>query len=239
MMPPLPPASTLPTSSTPPRGISILISGSGESAMSMLALAFARQVDPAFAWANLSPSTSGFEGDVRRLLVDRSEGHVVEQVALDDLATRSARPDGLDRLLMLGPVYEDLVGRFTDYLQLPGLLQTLVCRTLSPNGGGAILLTNVDAVSPPTAVRALELPHVHETLHREGVTLLATYRGTAPDRLAQAFNEVFRVEQHIGMSWPEALLAAERGGLLPGLLAPRPLRECWSALGLCARLLPP
>jgi hypothetical protein len=205
--------------------------------MSMLALGFARRVDRTFAWANFSTSTSGLDGAVRRLFVERTEGRREEHATLSELSMPLKGPHELETFFLPDPGSRDLMDRLKAFLALPELFQTLLGHTVSSKGEGVILLTNVDAVFSAAARRTLELPELHDTLHREGVTLLVTYRGTPPGSLAHAFDEVFRVE-HLGNSWPDALLAATKSDLLPGLLAPRPLRECWPALGLCPGLLP-
>jgi hypothetical protein len=205
--------------------------------MSMLALGFARRVDRAFGWANFSASTSGLEGAVRRMLADGTEGRRVEHATLSEPSTPIEGSRELERFLIPEPGSMDLEGRLKAFLTLPELFQTLLGRTLSPKGEGILLLTNVDAVSPAAVRRTLELPTLHDTLHREGVTLVVTYRGTPPSTLPRAFDEVFQVE-HVGQSWPDALLATAQSHLLPGLVGPRPLRECWPALGLCPDLLP-
>jgi len=205
--------------------------------MSMLALGFARRVDRAFGWADFSSPTSALDAAVRRMFVERTEGRRVEHATVRELSTPSERPHELESFLIPDIGSRDLEGRLKAFLALPGLFQTLLGRTLSSKGEGVLLLTNVDAVSSAAAGKTLELPALHDTLHREGVTLLVTYRGTPPGSMTHAFDEVFRVE-HLGKNWPDALLAATQGSLLPGLLAPRPLRECWPALGLSPELLP-
>jgi hypothetical protein len=205
--------------------------------MSMLALGFARRVDRAFGWADFSTSPSALDGAVRQMFVEGTEGRRVEHAGLSELSTPGEGRRELETFLIPDPGSRDFEGRLKAFLSLPELFQTLLGRTLSPRGEGVLLLTNVDAVSSTAARQTLELPELHHTLHREGVTLLVTYRGTPPGSLTKAFDEVFRVE-HLGKSWPDALLAATQSHLLPGLLAPRPLRECWPALGLCPELLP-
>jgi hypothetical protein len=204
--------------------------------MSMLALGFARRVDHAFAWADFSRPSSGLDGAVRRMFVEGTEGRRVEPATLSEPSRPVERPHEVETILAPEPDSRDMESRLRAFLSLPELFQTLLGRTVSPKGEGVLLLTNVDSVTPAAARRTLELADVHDTLHREGVTLIVTYRGTPPESLTSAFDEVFRVE-HLGKSWPDALLAATQGELLPGLLAPRPLRECWSALGLCPELL--
>ena len=221
----------------PARGVSILISGTGETAMSMLALGFARRVDQAFGWADFSASPSALDGAARRMFVEGTEGRRVEHATVRELSTPSERPPELGTFLTPEPGSREFEGRLRAFLALPDLFQTLLGRTLSPTGEGVILLTNVDAVSSAAARKTLELPTLHDTLHREGVTLLVTYRGTPPSSLSKPFDEVFQVE-HLGQSWPDALLVAPQSNLLPGLLAPRRLRECWPALGLGPDLLP-
>jgi hypothetical protein len=205
--------------------------------MSMLALGFARRVDRAFAWAEFSTPGPALDGAVRQMFLERTEGRRIEHATLSELSGSGEGLRELERILTPEPASRDMEGRLKAFLTLPELFQRLLGRTVSPKGEGVILLTNVDAVTPAAARRTLELAGLHDTLHREGVTLLVTYRGTPPGTLANAFDEVFRVE-HFGKSWPDALLAATQGDLLPGLLAPRPLRECWAALGLCPELLP-
>lgn len=205
--------------------------------MSMLALGFARRVDRAFAWANFSLSNSALDGAVRRMFLDRTEGRRIEPATLSERSTPGEETRELETFVRPDPGSRDMESRLKSFLSLPDLFQKLLGRTLSPKGGGVILLTNVDAIPSAAARRTLELPELHDTLHREGVTLVVTYRGTPPVSLTNAFDEVFRVE-HLGKSWPDALLAATRSDLLPGLLAPRTLRECWSTLGLCPALLP-
>lgn len=205
--------------------------------MSMLALGFAGRVDRVFAWANLSDASPALEGTARRMFEQQSEGRRIEHATLSGRRASGAEPLAIELFVTPDPGSKDLEGRLQSFLTLPELFQTLLSRTISPEGAGVILLTNVDAVSSAAGRRPLELPELHETLHREGVTLLATYRGTPPESLARAFDEVFRVE-HLGKSWPDALLTAAQGDLLPGRLVSRPLRECWYDLGLSPGLLP-
>jgi hypothetical protein len=205
--------------------------------MSMLALGFARRVDRSFAWADFSAPSSALDGTVRQMFLERTEGRRVEHANLVDVAKPAEGSWRFETVLRSDPGSREMERRLRAFLSLPELFQTLLGRTVSEKGEGVVLLTNVDAVSSVAARRTLELADVHDTLHREGVTLLVTYRGTPPRSLTNAFDDVFRVE-HLGKSWPDALLAATQGDLLPGLLAPRPLRECWSALGLCPGLLP-
>jgi hypothetical protein len=205
--------------------------------MSMLALGFARKVDRAFAWANFSASTRRLDGAVRKLFVEQTEGRRVEHASPDGLSSTVERPRVLRAFLQSDPGSEDLEGRLEAYLTLPEIFQSLLGRTVSANGEGAMVITNLDAVPPEVLKKTVELRALHNILHREGVTLLATYRGLPPNSLDRVFDEVFQVEQ-FGENWPDALLAATRSEHLPGLLAPRPLRECWEALGLSPALLP-
>ena len=227
---PMPPA-------VPARGVSILISGSGETAMSMLALGFARKVDRAFAWANFSESTRRLNEGVRKMFVERTEGRRVEHASVDGLSTSVEGPRVLRTFLRSDPASEDLESRLEAYLTLPEIFQSLLGRTVSANGEGAMVLTNLDAVPPEVLRKTVELPALHDILHREGVTLLVTYRGSPPSSLDRVFDEVFRVER-LGKNWPDALLAATRSEQFPGLRAPRPLRDCWSDLGFSPALLP-
>lgn len=205
--------------------------------MLMLAFGFARRVAPSFAWANFSTSTRALDGASRRMFVEGTEGRRVEYATVHELSTSAEGAHAFESLVRPDPSSTDLEGRLKAYLALPEIFQTFLSRTVSASGEEVVLLTNVDAVASVTARRALEHTELHDTLHREGVTLLVTYRGIPPSTLTRAFDEVFQVE-HLGESWPDALLAATRSKLLPGLLAPRPLRECWAALGLDPGLLP-
>ena len=78
---------------------------------------------------------------------------------------------------------------------------------------------------------------VHEALHREGVSLLATFFGTPPTTVRDAFDQVYRVEEAGGFHWTYAFVWPERGPTDIDLRLPRPLREVWQELGFDPGLL--
>ena len=97
------------------------------------------------------------------------------------------------------------------YLGMPVIVQRMVARVLSADGRSMIVLTHLDAIPPNVARDCFARPEIVSTMRREGVSLLATYRGTPPDPLRRAFPRVFHVEGPPRGPWPSARVTAEEG----------------------------
>lgn len=215
---------------------STLIYGSGETAMSWLAVGLARRTHRGIAWIDcidrtspLDPAWSARTGSDRGFREFRGiepSGLLVQEVPAERL-------DGMIRAE--SSEARDRIGRL---LGLPSVLQSLI--SLGPNGHDA----------PPVIVRGLEAlpdvvvhgtfgnPRVHETLHESGISLVATYSGAPVRSVQDAFDEVYRVDDRGSEQWPDSYVWSERGLTDIDLLLPRPLRQAWSELRLDPDLLP-
>lgn len=214
---------------------SILIHGSGETAMSMLAVGFALQACREFAWAQCG-EPARLRGSAMRDAWERYAS-VRRYGPIDprELEVQPIRPETVDQVV--NPINRDERNRLVGLLHLPPFLQGLVSAGPGASELLPILFSQLDAL-PAELVRATFAdPQVHETLHRGGVLLLATFHGAPTASLRDAFDQVYRIEDVGRAHWTDAFVWSERGPADVDLLLPRPLREVWSELRLDPTLL--
>jgi hypothetical protein len=214
------------------RGISVLIHGSGETAMAVLAAALARQEVGSFGWADCTAAAEVPESGARWVLEEGSEASYAPRVVPDDLLPAHVDDGGIGAWLVRDPAGTETAARLAAYLRLPSVIQRMVARTVSSNARAVLVLTNVDALPGISVDRSLGPIETHETLHREGVTLLVTFRGNPTNILRAPFDRVYRVDGRADLPWQEARVAIERGGPDDGLASGETLGTRLPWLGL-------
>ncbi|MCI4372602.1 MAG: hypothetical protein L3K02_03030 [Thermoplasmata archaeon] len=218
--------------SSPYRGRSILIFGSGDAPMAVFASALAREEVGTFGWADFTGPEETPTPGARQVLEASSDTPREPSVRAEDLLAPTGAVGGLSTWLVRDPLSAEAAGRLAAYLRLPSLLQRMVSRVMTINARAVLVLTNVDALAIPTVERALGSAEVHETLHREGVTLLVTFRGTPSDLLRAPFERIYRVDGHPGQVWQDAPVTLERGESGDGFPPGAPLGRRLPGLGL-------
>lgn len=151
------------------------------------------------------------------------------------LEPQTVRPEAIDDLVVTGTVPDKRL--LLNLLRLPPLLQGLVTITPPLSTPVAIVLTRIDALPAGLARNTFGDPQLHETLHQNRVTLVATFQGRPALPLLHAFDQVFRVEEVHGKHWAESHVWSERYPGETELLLPQPLRETWAGLKLNPGLL--
>jgi hypothetical protein len=219
-------------SSAPPEPRSILIFGSGESAMSVLAAGLAELVRPEFAWANCAGSPSQWEDSVARMMERRSRGRRAEATQPSDLQMHEAPSEAIARVVVPESLPGEQRQRLVEFVRLPPLLQRLISNAAPGGDAVSVVLTNVDGLPDPVVATTLASPELHDSLHHEGITLLVTFRGIPSLLLKEAFDQIYRVELPRAGSWMHSSVTSERGLESPDLLLPQTLAEAWTILGL-------
>ncbi|MGA8664241.1 MAG: hypothetical protein WB809_04130 [Thermoplasmata archaeon] len=214
------------------RGTSILVFGSGESPMSILAAALARQAQTHFGWAHCSATTQGMEATALHLLESNSEPRGPSEVQPRDMASPPPFGAHLDRLVVSETIPTAERSRLTDYLRLPVLLQRFLSNARAPDGPAMLVLTNADALPPSVTEEGLGRSEMHQVLRRERASLIVTYRGIPPAGLSRAFERVYRIESAPGSQWGDAVVTRERGIEPGGMPSPATLSELLPWLGL-------
>ncbi|MGA8274797.1 MAG: hypothetical protein WB789_09770 [Thermoplasmata archaeon] len=204
----------------PFRGVSILLYGGGETPMAVFASAIAREEVGTFGWADFTAPPEAPEPGARRVLEESSETRHDPPIRAEDLLPPGDGVSAMSTWLVRDPLAAEATARLAAYLRLPSLLQRMVSRVMAANARAVLVLTNVDALPDSLVERALGSVEVHETLHREGVTLIVAFRGTPTDVLRAPFERVYRVEGRPDQVWQEARVTLERGesgdGFSPG-----------------------
>jgi hypothetical protein len=202
------------------RGVSILLHGSGETPMAVFASALAREQVGTFGWADFTATPDAPDPGARRVLEESSELGRDPHVRVEDLLPPGETASTMSTWLVRDPLAAEAAARLAAYLRLPSLLQRMVSRVMAANAQAVLVFTNVDALSSSVVERALGSVEVHETLHREGVTLIVTFRGTPSDLLQAPFDQVYRVDGQPDQVWQDARVTLERGepgdGFPPG-----------------------
>lgn len=217
---------------TPGHGTSILIWGTGEASMSIFASALARQGETPFVWAHCSPTTDGLGEVARGILVEHSDSSREQGVDSSDLLAAADWSARLPHLIVPESISHGERLRLHAYLQLPPFLQRLASRTLASAGPGVIVLTNIDALPEPFRQNFLAQPEIHDFLHREGVTLVMTFRGSPSGELERVFDAVYAVDSTRETNWAEARIFRQRGATAPGMPMVGPLKEFLIRLGV-------
>lgn len=219
-------------SANAPAPSSVLIFGSGESAMSMLAAGFADRASPEFAWAHCSGSTSGWDHHVLGVLEHGSEGRRPVSVGPADLHVSEASSRAIAQLIRPGGDPGRFGERLEEFSRLPPLLQRLVPAFPAPGPVFPIVLTNLDAARSPAVDATFSNPRFHDALRQERIVLAVTYRGEPASPVKDAFDRVLRVEGAAPSPWPEARVMSERGFEDTELLLPQLVRVAWRILAL-------
>ncbi len=196
---------------TPYRGVTVLLYGTGETAMAVFASAIAREEVGTFGWADFAATPEVPDPGARRVLEESSESGPELHVRVEDLLPPGDEAHSISTWLIRDPLSTEAVARLAAYLRLPSLLQRMVSRVMSRNARAVLVLTNVDGLPGPTAEVALASTEVHATLRREGVTMIVTFRGTPSNALRSAFDRVYRVDGRVEQPWQEARATLERG----------------------------
>lgn len=219
----------------PPDAESILVHGSHRIATSAVALALALRSGRSVAWADCSAGESNGEAKARAWVSERAGPPVVDRVESDLLRPTVVERASVERLVLAASGEE--LARLLDHLALPELFQRLSARAGGYGRAGAVLLTNVDGLRPELRASSIETVRLHETLHAQGLSVVATSRAVPTNTLDRPFDRIFRVELAEESRWTEATIAEERGGVPAGGARPVPLSEAWRTLGLDPALL--
>jgi hypothetical protein len=195
----------------PFRGVSFLIYGQGEAPMAVLAAALARDEVGSFGWADCAAAAEPPEPGARRVLEESAAAADSSLVRPEDLLPPRTDAGHLAMWLAPDPLSAESGARLAAYLRLPSVLQRMVSRVTSVNARAVVLLTNVDAIPAATRDLALGPAALYETLRREGVCLLVTFRGTPPENFREPFDRIYRVEGRPDQPWQEAWVTPERG----------------------------
>lgn len=204
-------------------------------AASMLAVGFALRRGRGFTWANcaqpwdpgtgLRPSSWELNPNVRR------RGPVDPR----ELEIPSIRPETIDQVVE--PDTPEERHRLLGLLTLPPFLQDLVSLSRDVKPVPPVVFSHLDALPVELIDATFSNLQVHETLHRGGVSLLATFFGSPTLSVRDAFDQIYRIEDVGGRHWADAFVWSERGLPEVALLLPRPLREVWPELRLDPDLL--
>jgi len=214
-------------------GASILVHGSRELPVAWTAVGLARKAGPTFAWADCAGGRSHEVAEARSWIEAR-----FGPPALDPVEAAWLRPADRDRLNLKRVVAaggETDQRRLLNHLALPELFQRLTARAIEPDGRGVIVLLHVDALADAVRANTLDTAWLHETLHEEGITLVATARDRAADPLVNAFDQVLRYERASRPTEPDGTLTQEKplgAGMEPSATG---LRAVWQRLGLDPR----
>jgi len=227
------PEATAPHSGRPEE--SILVHGEDDIAVSAVAVGFARRAAGSFAWVDFEIPKDGTMSSARLWIEDRSGQPMVETVEPSLL-----RPSNRDRLALrrlVTPESNLENTRLQNHLALPELFQRLAARALTPAGHGVVLLANVDCLPRDLRVNTVETRWIHETLHEEGLSVIATSRAPPSEGLSRAVDRVLRVEVPEGGALADGLITEEKLGAGPGASRPLGLRTVWDQMGLDPGLL--
>jgi hypothetical protein len=200
--------------------------------MAILASALARSAQTPFAWARCSESEVPLDEQTHRWLAENSDGHEPAAVDPQDLEPSLANDVGHSALLDPESMPEQERIRLAEFLALPPLFQRLLARTMSAKGRALIVLTNVDALRSRYPEHVLSGASVHRILHREGVTLVATFRGSPASQLIRVFDEVYAVDAPPHTHWADARITRQRGDPSRGTPLAGSLREWLYRLGV-------
>jgi hypothetical protein len=217
---------------------SVLVFGSGESAMSMLAAGLVARVRPRFAWANCSGTTVTWERWVAETIEHGAAGRRTDRVDPRDLRLSERPADAVGRLVLADTLPDEMRSRLVDFVRLPVLFQRLISQFDALEPSVSLVLTNADALRTPLAESALANAHLHAALHRERISLSVTFRGEPPSTIKEAFDQVLRVDSPKDGRWTDARVMSERGLEESELLLPQSMRSAWTILRLNPLWLP-
>ena len=212
---------------------SILIYGTGDVAMSMLAIGLARNAHEQFTWADCGKSSTPDRDPIHDLMRKYASVHSPESVGTVDLEPSQLHVEAFSALIATTNYREFLL----ELLRLPALFQEIVPFPPREDSGQSFILTRVDSLPPRLVRDTLQDRRLHATLHRSHLTLVATFRGDPPEALQRSFYRVFGVEETESQEWADAMVWAERGAADLDLLHSQSLKEAWTRLGLDRSLL--
>jgi hypothetical protein len=226
-----------PPPSEPRAPESTLVHGTDESAVSAVAVGLALRRNRSFAWADCAPPVHGGDRATHQLFRRGSGQPVFDRVDESALRPPSWTWRTLEQLYV--PDRREEEERLARYLRMPELFQRLIAYGTTPDGGAVILLANVDAIPPAARAHALEPRGLHEVIHHEGVTFVATSRERPSPGMVEVFDRVLRVDVPDHGQWSDGCLTVEKGEVPNLRVDPCPLWEAWDLLGLDPGLLVP
>lgn len=203
---------------------STLVHGGPENALSALGASLAHESGRPLAWAEFAGASSRLEPALRSALerLVRPDGLAV--AGPSDLSTVRSPPPAA-KLVQLESLSPELRERLEGFLRAPLLFQRLSAELADEEGRLMILVTNVDALPSNVLWGTLEDAGLHEELHREGLGVVATFRGSAPAPLRAPFDRVLEVRLPEGRPWRGATVREEKPAVGRGHGSGRPLAE--------------
>lgn len=212
---------------------SILIYGTGDVPMAMLAIGLARNAHVQFTWADCGNLGSTDGEPIHDLMRSYASARSPEAIGTDDLEPPRLHVEAFNALIATTNYREFLL----ELLRLPALFQEIVPFPPREDSGHSFILTRVDTLPARLVRDTLQDRRLHETLHRSHLTLVATFRGDPPQALQRSFYRVFGVEETESQQWADAMVWAERGAADLDLLRSQSMKEAWTRLGLDRSLL--
>lgn len=188
---------------------SVYLWGTSRSAVNLVLYAMAGQIDPEFAW--LQVSDRGAPNAVDRLLTEgwmRPRPDRVAMRAEELLPCPEPAPSLLGRLFEDDAHAEEL-SQLRGFVTLPPLVQKVVSRHVPQRGAKVLAVPNADRVADLYAGRPFELESLLRVLEETSVSLLVG-RSDGPGPLRQLFQYVLEVRVSDLDSWPEGLLIVEQ-----------------------------
>jgi hypothetical protein len=232
----LPPA---PSRSAPRRRAlaSTLVHGNDETGVSALATGIALRAYGKFRWVDCAEPAPSEEPPTHWIFSRGSDEPEVERIDRSELVAPSWTPSSLQGLV--APSSPEEERRLASFLSLPELYQRLGARDPEGDDDVAILVANVDALSPSAGALRLDDPTLHERLHRAGIALFATARNPPTRSLSRVFDRVYAVDVPPGASWSYGQVALEKYGDSTDLGNWIPVFDAWRKMDLDPTLLPP
>jgi hypothetical protein len=189
---------------------SVLVYGGTESALSALGVSLAHATALPLAWAEFAGASSRIDPSLRPVLERLVLPEGLAAAVPSDLRTVPGGASQASMLFRPDSISPELLQRLDGFLRAPVLFQKLSAEFSDAEGRLAILVSNVDALPRNVLWGTLEDSELHGELHREGITLIATYRGDAPAFLREPFDLVLHVEQPGQRGWRESVVRQEK-----------------------------
>lgn len=187
---------------------SVYLWGSSRPGVNLVLYAMAGQIDPEFAW--LQVSDRGATDAVDRLLMEGWKRPRLDPVAMraEELLPGPDLSPSFLRRLFDEPERTNEMEQLRDFVTLPPLVQKVVSRHVPQRGAKVLAIPNADRLTDLYAGRPFELESLLRVLEETSVSLLVG-RPDGPGPLRTLFHYVLEVRVPDLESWPEGLLIVE------------------------------